>query len=224
MKVINSYTLREWFDFDKRLYFVLICLLYGVIIFLNQEFIIHEQLYFEAYGEQLSYERITQMIELNRDWAWLNYVLLPIFVLIKVFLVSVCLLIGVLLSDIKLSFRKVFQIVLIAEMIYLIPAFIRTFYFIFWLRDFGLEDLTSFDPFSLLGWLGRDSLDIWWHYLLYSLNIFELLYWLTLALGFKMVIRQLSYLSALELVASSYGLGLLLWIAGVTFLIVSINP
>jgi hypothetical protein len=220
--MINQLTLKEYFDFDKRLYFALICMLYWAVIMLFDTFIIHDQLYFEAYSEQLAVDRIEAMLKFQQEWAWLSYGLLPLFLLIRMSLVSLSILAGAILSEIKISFRKVFQIVLVAEMVYLLPAFIQLIYFIGIAQDYTLQDLQNFDYYSALALIGRSSVEPWLMYALACFNLFELLYWLVLALGFHWVLQR-NYWEMLGLVATGYGTVLLLWIAGITFLMVNVS-
>ncbi len=213
---------KEFFDFDKRLYFLLICFLYFSTFLLFRYFIISDNLYYEAFSEQLATDRIEAMLKFQEKWAWLVYVLLPIFLLFRMFLVSLCLLAGAILSEIRINFQQVFQIVLISEIIYLIPAFIQIVYFLGIAEHYSLEDLQNFDYWSVLALVGTETVEPWFRYALGCLNLFELLYWLVLAIGFSLVLQR-NYWEMFGLVASGYGSGLLLWIAGITFLLVNMG-
>ncbi|MCU0447020.1 MAG: hypothetical protein MUE85_19160 [Microscillaceae bacterium] len=218
--MIKQLEIREQFNFDKRLYFALICALYWAVIVFFQLFVIHDQLYYEAYSEQLAVDRIETILKFQKEWAWLSYVLLPLFLITRMSLVSLSILAGAILSEIKISFRKVFQVVLIAEIVYLIPAFIQLVYFMGIAQDYTLQDLQNFDYYSALALIGRKAVEPWLMYALACFNLFELLYWLVLALGFHWVLQR-NYGEMLGLVATGYGTALLLWIAGITFLLVN---
>ena len=68
-------------------------------IVVTKYLLIDESLYFNSFAEQLSYERIEQLIENERKWAWLGYVLIPVWFLIKITLVASCLWLAVFLPS-----------------------------------------------------------------------------------------------------------------------------
>jgi hypothetical protein len=220
--MFKSIALKNYFDFDKRLYFLLICGAYLCVMYIYQDMILHDSLYYEAYSEQLAPDRIEAIIQFNRKWSWLSYVLMPVILLLRISVVSLCILAGVLLAEYKVSYRRIFQIVLIAEAVYLIPVAINLTYFLWIASDYSLADIQHFDIYSLRALVGTAGLEGWLSYLLASLNMIELMYWLTLAYGFYIVMQGKSYSESFALVATSYGTAWLLWVAGITFLIVSL--
>ncbi|NJK82673.1 MAG: hypothetical protein HC912_01515 [Saprospiraceae bacterium] len=130
---------------------------------------------------------------------------------------------GAFFFEYKLSFEKIFQVTLVAEGVHLVPVFIKAFWFLVIAHNYTFEDISNFDYFSLLAVVGRENLEIWWMYILYSANLFELLYWIALAYGLRLLLPEAEYDDALKLVLSSYGVGLLLWIVFICFLLVSIS-
>jgi hypothetical protein len=73
---------------------------------------------------------ISEIIHLKEKWEWVGFLITPVIILLKVFLVALCLDIGNFLIDLKLSFKQLFHIAILGETIFIISAFIR----IFWLR------------------------------------------------------------------------------------------
>ncbi len=211
------------FEVNHYYYFLALCALYALFTYLFQAYIFTEEIYFQAYQEQVSYDRIEALIQNNKRYAWLNYTLIPVLVSLKVFCVALCLFTGAFFFEYKLRFSKIFQVALVAEGVYLVPVFIKSFWFLVIAQDYTFEDISNFDYFSLLAVVGRENLEIWWTYILYSANIFELLYWLALAYGLRLLLPQAEYDDTLRLVLSSYGVGLLLWIVFICFLLVSLN-
>lgn len=208
--------------FDKRIYFLFLVLAIAFITFITNEFLVNEELYYDAFSQQLSYERINEYFLFQQKWVWLAYIIIPVVYLIKFTLVAICLGTGLLLWGYKISFIKLFQIALIADSIFLIPALIKVFWFLFIQTDYTLTDLQYFYPLSILNLFDSGSLDIWFIYPLQLLNLFELLYWLVLAYGLYLILKE-SYDEMLKVVLSSYGFGLLLWAIFITFLNVSFS-
>ena len=219
---IQTEKIRELFSFDKRIFFVLLRLVYVLVIDLFQSMVLSDSLYYETWGQQLAQERIEKMLNHRKEYAWIGFVLMPIFMLIRMCFTTLCLLSATIMQDIKIGFRRIFQIVLLSEVVYLIPAIISLVYFLLIAKDYSLADVQNFDFYSLRAWVGKDNIAPWLTYAFSSMNIFEVLYWCVLATGFALALRR-KWSEMLGLVLSGYGTGLLLWIVTITFLLVSIN-
>jgi hypothetical protein len=63
--------------------FLLLVIIYLAIIFLSRSLLISESLYFNAFAEQLSYEQIATVIENNKKWQWLAYIIIPIIIVLR---------------------------------------------------------------------------------------------------------------------------------------------
>ena len=217
----SSFNYHSFFSFDKRMFFVFLCICYAGILFINKEFILHDNLYFEALGEQLAYERIEKFLNDQKENAWISFCIIPFFLLFKLFIISISIATGLLLANYKLSFKKIFQIVLIAEAIFIIPKAIKTAYFLF-AKNYTLKDIGNFDVWSALALVGRDNVPIWLTYPLSTFNIFEIAYWFILAFGLVLVIKR-TYNEMFTLIITSYGTLMLVWIIFVVFLQVSFS-
>ncbi|MFK7951387.1 MAG: hypothetical protein AB8B73_00970 [Ekhidna sp.] len=67
-------------------------------------------------------ERIEQLLDFSKSWAWLNYALLPMIYLLKFTFITIWLLSGSILFGYKTSFKQIFHIVILAEFVWLIPS------------------------------------------------------------------------------------------------------
>jgi hypothetical protein len=179
-------------------------------------------MYYEAWGQQLAMERIEKMLETQKNFFWINYILLPLLILIRMTFTTLCLLTATTMQDIKIGFKKTFQIVLIAEAVYILPSIIALTYFLFIAQNYTIADVQSFDYFSLKALIGANNIPSYLVYAFASLNIFEVLYWCVLATGFALVLNR-TWKEGLHIVVSGYGTGLLLWIMTITFLLVSLT-
>jgi len=169
------------------------------------------------YSTQLSYEQIEQILAGQKKWEWLGYLFIPIFYLLKLSLVTLCVYTGILLLNIKnISWNKIFGVVVIADMIFLIPSIIKMAWFTF-KSDYTLEDVQYFLPGSMLNIFDPKLLEPWLIYPIQSLNIWELAFWIALAVGLKKYLDGDFYRS-MSLVAGTYGAGLVIWVVFVTFL------
>jgi len=101
-------------------------------------------------------------------------------------------------------------------MIFLIPSIIKMAWFTF-KSDYTLEDVQYFLPGSMLNIFDPKLLEPWLIYPIQSLNIWELAFWIALAVGLKKYLDGDFYRS-MSLVAGTYGAGLVIWVVFVTFL------
>jgi len=141
---------------------------------------------------------------------------------VKTSMVTLCLLTGAILFDIRASFYNLFRVTMIAEGVFLIPAIIKVYRFSKFESSYGLADIKNFSPWSLTGILGDGQSPTPILIAGQSVDAFEVLYWFVLAYGIYLVSGK-SYGLALKLVLSSYGVGLIIWILLLIFFELSVS-
>ena len=192
-----------------------------VNIWIVQEYVLTEAVYYNTLGERMAAERIGEMLSAQDRWQWVSYVLVPVLLLMQGFLVSLCILAGAVALYWKLPFRRLFgrvmQVLGITAVLRLIPTAVLLF------KDVRvLEDALYSDWYSLLGVLGRDTVPEWLHAPLLGLNLFHLIFVLLLTLA-VWLLRQDSTTTwrwgrTLRFVLATYGSGILLWWLVLVFL------
>lgn len=217
-KELSSYTQLDTFLIllTLRLFLLLGC--YGLLFFASEFVLISDNLIYQSLGSQLSYERITEMLEAGKQWKWLSYVLLPIILLLKLFFVAVCFAIGALVLGIEGKFKEYMRVAITAEFVLLLIGVIKLFWFSLVQTNYTLESLQYFAPLSVFSLF--NIVEPWLVYPLQLLNVFELAYWCVLAYCLKDILER-KFSNSLGFVASTYGVGLLLWVVLVMFLTVS---
>lgn len=207
---------------NKALYFVFLCLSTILMTYAGRTLLISDDLYFEFYGDQLSYERIAEIVQMIQKWEWTSYVLIPIYYLVKIFLVGICVYIGAIVFAVDISFKKIFEMALVAEAIFLIPITLKLLWFVFFETTYTLSDFQTFYPLSILNLFDPELLEAWLIYPLQLLNIFEIAYLLIFAYGLS-IAAQASYKSMIRLAACTYGTGLFIWALAIMFLTVTFS-
>lgn len=203
--------------------FIIYCFFLATITYLVQSYLITSDVFHNSYAEQLSYDRIEEMIDGQNKYAWVGYAIVPLIYAIKFFLVSLCLLTGSMFFDIKLKFGEAYKIALLADIVFVIPMLIKVFWFLVIQKDYVLQDIQLFSPLSALNVFDAKSLGLLWFYPLQTLNLFELLY--ILSLGFWVFkFGAKSYEKGLNMVLASYVPGLIIWIVLVMFITLNLNP
>lgn len=173
-------------------------------------------------SKTLTKTQINKILAQGSDNEYLNFIIIPISILIKIFTVSFVVYIGTFLFNLKLSFKKLLLIVIKLEYIFLLPILFEIIYFKFINTSATLEDIQYFYPLSALNIVGYKGLEAWFIYPLQVLNLFELAYWLLLSyfigkLAFSEKDKGKPMDLGFKIVASSYGSALLLWVVVVMF-------
>ncbi|HEU5289745.1 MAG TPA: hypothetical protein VFU05_03820 [Cyclobacteriaceae bacterium] len=164
-----------------------------------------------------------ELIENGERLQWIAYPIMPLYYLLKFFVVALCLYIGVLLSGYSVNFTKLFHLAMFSEVVFLVVPITKLVWFGLFFTEYTLQDLQYFSPLSLLSIVDRSTIEPWLAYPLQLFNAFEIIYWLLLAYGLYSLIKE-RYSKMLGLVASTYGMGLLLWVVFIVFLSISITP
>ncbi len=199
------------------------CLVLMAITYLIQSFLITNSVLYSSYAEQLSYERIEEMIDGQNKWAWVSYAVLPLIYAIKFFLVACCLLVGSMFFDIRLKLNDAFKIALLADIIFVIPMLIKVFWFLFVQKSYVLQDIQAFSPLSALNLFNVKSINLIWLYPLQAISLFELGYIFLLGyLVYKFGAK--SYEKGLNMVLGSYVPALIMWVILIMFVTLNLNP
>lgn len=216
----KNITINIFHGSRKWIYFILIVLGYQLILFLLQKLIADGDVYFRSYGEQIASERIDEILQFQKKWLWIGYVIIPIVLLLKCLSISACLSIGAIFKDLDLKFSQLFKIVLLGDFIFIGDGVIRLVWFYFNSDLLSITYISSFSPLSILNFFDSQSIQPIFIYPLQLINVFEVAYWIFLTYGLS-VILQKKFGEMLELVAVYYGGGLLIWVITIMFLSVS---
>ena len=196
--------------------FVILCVSFFILDWLSQNLLHTEELLITSLSEQLTVGQIERIIAFREKWQWAGYGVVPVLLLLKISVIALLLEIGCFFFDKKLSYKQLFGIVLRAEFIFLLVPVCKLAWFYFFQKDFTIEDLQFFYPLSALNITGYQGIDIWFIYPFQVLNLFEALYWWFLAHQLDKIFNEQKE-KGLSIVASGYGVGLLLWVVGVMF-------
>ena len=206
----------EFLKQTKNIYiFLYIIILYTILSFISNEFIITKDFIISSYKQKFTSEQIHRILSLRDSYGWFSYVLQARLFALKAFFVALCISIGLLLADIKLSFRSLLKVVFLSEGVFLLYTAIRLV-LIHYHNFSSLKEVTYFSPGSLLSVFNYETLNEAFIYPLQVINIPQLVYFFVLAFGLTAILKN-NYSKNLKIVISSYGTGLILWIAIVVF-------
>lgn len=216
-----SHLIIEYKTITFRLNKWIIFFFYGLssvlISLATKNFLPFEEMIFNSLSEQLSVKRVNEFIISQKKWEWIGYLVIPVLLLLKWALTTLSIYIGTVFFDLKASFKKLFHIVMLSEIVFLIPAVVKFIWLYFHNDNLTLEYVQYFQPLALVNLFEYSKLEPWLIYPLQAFNLFELAYWFLLAFLLKKE-TQKPFWSSFEFVLSTYGLGLLIWIVFVAFL------
>ncbi|WP_343702539.1 hypothetical protein [Chitinophaga sp.] len=205
------------FMFNTWLVAGLMALLYLLLAYYNNTFIVSNELYYRTYSEQLTMERIDTLLSAQQRWLWLGYAMVPLLFAIRTSFTACCLYLGGFLLDKKIRYGAVYKVVLLAEVPLLAAACVKIIWFVFFREAQVLSDIQLFSPFSLASLVGVQHVSSYFVYPLITLNLFEVLNWLVLAVGMAYYLRE-NLQQTIPFVLKTYGIGLFTWMLLVIFL------
>jgi hypothetical protein len=200
---------------NKKNLFLYVFLVIGIQIISNK-LLEYDTILSNSLSDQLTQEQLLEYLRLRKDLEWVGYIVMPIILFIKISLIAAIIDVGCFFFEKEIKYKKLFNIVVKAEFIFLGVILLKTGWFLFFMPNYTLEDLQYFYPLSLINLIDYREYKTWFIYPLQIVNLFEIVYWFLLAnlLGKSL---KLSTEKSLTIIASSYGIGLLIWIIAVMF-------
>ena len=194
-----------------------------LITYAFSHFLLTRDVYYASFQSQLDNTRIDRLFDMQAKYSWIGFLSVPVCLLIKNFLVALCLQSGLLLNNIKLTLSKTFKIALTAEFVFLLPMLIKLCWFLLAKTDYTLTEVQQFYPLSALSLFNQENLSALLIYPFQTFNVFEILYWILLAGGIKQALNT-DINQGIKVVFYGYIPALVLWMVCVMFITVSLNP
>lgn len=205
-------------------YLLLFILSVVTIIFslISNDLLESKRIFASSLIENYTTEQINEIIKFQDKLEWFSYLIIPVFLSIKISVIAAILDVGCFFFGKDIKYKQLFNIVVKAEFVFLLVIVFKTAWFYCFQTSYTLEDLQYFYPFSALNIIGYKGLEPWFIYPLQVLNLFELVYWLLLGYGLSKSLKT-SMDTAMGIVVSSYGVGLLIWVGAVMFLTLNMS-
>jgi len=193
------------YETDKRLAFVLLCLLTFLLLFTKKSFIESETAVFEFLQDRPegSFLQIFTAVQ---------YLTIPLVYLWKFTIISFVIWVGCFMFGYKVTYSNCWSIVLISEFIFIIPEFIKIIWFLFIDTDPDYNTVLNFYPIAAINLFDVEQLQKRFVYPLKAINLFEVVYWIVLIHGVHAYAKKKRNTAAF-IVLSSYVLLFLIWLA-----------
>lgn len=192
------------YETDKRLAFLLLCLITFLLLFTKKSFIESETAVFEFLQDRPEGSFL-------RIFTAMQYLTIPAVYLWKFTIISFVIWIGCFLYGHRVTYYNCWSIVLVSEFLFIIPEFIKIIWFLFVEIDPDYMEIINFYPLSIINLVDISQLQKRFVYPLKALNLFEMGYWIALICGVHQFTKKKLKI-AVFIVFSSYVFLFLVWL------------
>jgi hypothetical protein len=141
----------------------------------------------------------------------LQYLTVPFFIAWRITLTSFVVWVGCFMFGYRITYAQLWRWVMFAELVFIIPEFLKLFWFILSSNDPNYQDIVAFYPLSLINLIDYQNVGSAFHYPLKALNIFEALYWYVLMIGVYFLSGK-EWKQSVLIVSSTYILFFFIWL------------
>ncbi len=192
------------FTSNKKLTFIILCLISLLLLYIKISFIENETAAFEFLQDRPE-GAILKMI------SALKFFSIPFIYLWKFTVIGFVLWVGCFLFGLRITFSQCWSVVMAAEFVFIVPELIKIGWFLFVQSDPTLPEISAFYPFSLMNFFDYTTLGKPYAYPLRAISVFEFFYILIMVNGVHYFAkREKKY--AWWIVSSSYILLFILWL------------
>ena len=166
----------DLFEIKRIHFFLLLCLLTFLLLFIKKTFIEYEITAFQILDER-------GQLGLFKIISAFQYFSIPAIYLLKFTFIAFFIWVGCFGFGYRVTYSECWHIVMVAEIIFILPEIIKILWFMFIETDPNFAQVRAFFPLSLMNFFNYELVADKWHYPLKSLNIFEVIYWFLLVAG-----------------------------------------
>ncbi len=195
---------NSFYQSDKRLAFLLLCLVTFLLLYTKKAFIESETAVFEFLQDRPEGGYLDML-------SAIQFVTIPVIYLWKFTVIAFVIWVGCFMFGYKVTYSNCWAIALTSEFIFIIPEFIKIIWFTLVVTDPTYNEVRMFYPLSLSNFFEFEDMGKRYIYPLKALNLFEPIYWLLLINGVHAFARKQQKV-AVYIVFSSYVLLFLLWL------------
>ena len=189
---------------NKKVYFLFLCVFTLLLLLVKKQLIEYETSAFLVLDAQGDLGAVKMV-------SFFQYLSIPLVYITKFLLISLLLWISSFMFGYRITYAQIFGLVIINETLFLLPEIIKIIWFLFFTGEVTIYDIRAFYPFSLMNLFDYKELPDYMHYPLKSLNLFEIIYWITLSFSFHYTIKR-KLINSISVVFIGYVFFYLLWL------------
>lgn len=197
----------------EKILFLLYVSVMLIITFLQQEFVLLPELQsIDIIGEDVKAE----LLERYQKVRWFSFLLVPIVLILRLSLVTMCLFIGGFFFPPMSgkTFKDWWGVATIAQAIMLFYSIVLCIVNL----TLGSNEAMTITTYTSLLFFGGPEVEQWVKVPLSAINVFEIIYWMLLSMAVGRLCKT-KFGESFRFVLSSYGVGYLFYIAFLMFLL-----
>lgn len=195
---------KDLMEIKRFPFFLIICLLAFLLLFIKKTFIEYEITAFQILDERGE-------LGMFKMISSLQYLSIPAIYLFKFTIIAFFIWVGCFGFGYRVTYSNCWHIVMVSEIIFIVPELIKIFWFMIFETDPDFAQVRAFYPLSLMNFFDFESVESKWHYPLKSLNLFEIIYWLFLVAGIY-IKSQKKYQQSMIIGFFAYVLPFIFWL------------
>ncbi len=196
--------IKDLLEIKRIPFFLLLCLITFLILFIKKTFIEYEITAFQILDER-------GQLGLFKTISALQYLSIPVIYLLKFSFIAFFIWVGCFGFGYKVTYSNCWHIAMVSEIIFIIPELIKVIWFMVFETDPNFAEVRAFFPLSLMNFFNFEMVGNQWHYPLKSLNIFEVIYWFLLVAGIY-IKSQKEYRQSLIIGLFGYIIPFIFWL------------
>jgi hypothetical protein len=172
----NELETSSVFDSDKKLTFIVLCLISALLLYVKIAFIEQETAAFEFLQDRPEGTVL-------RAISALQFFSIPFVYLWKFTVIGFVLWVGCFMFGYRITFSQCWSVVMVAEFIFIAPELLKIGWFLFVRTDPTIPEIRALYPLSLMNLFDYQTVPKQFAYPLRALSIFEIIYVLILVRG-----------------------------------------
>jgi hypothetical protein len=125
---------------NKKNLFLYVFLVIGIQIISNR-LLEYDTILSNSLSDQLTQEQLLDYLRFRKDLEWVGYIVMPIILFIKLSMIAAIIDVGCFFFEKEIKYKKLFNIVVKAEFVFLGVILLKTEWFLFFMPNYTLEDL-----------------------------------------------------------------------------------
>ena len=117
---------------QHNLYLFVVISLTNILLYLLSSYVLNlDKMFIHSLSEQLTSEQIQKILSIREKWQWVQYALVPLFIGVRVAIVSLLLDVGCLFFNEEIPYKRLFHMALLGESIFLFVPILKLCWFYF---------------------------------------------------------------------------------------------
>lgn len=204
--------LRHLLDVDVTLFLLLAVTISLLSKLILDNYILTDEVFASLFRDQLSGNQLLELMNLKSKYLWVSYSLVPVGLFLKIFLISVCVTIGLIFLEEEVRFLKILKVFAIAEAFICLYHLVETGVLFQLAASFQtLEDYTSFQLLSLYALFGDGIKSEWLVFILKEIDLALFIHAIIAVILLSSTLKK-SRKETTDLLLATYGMGWLLYV------------